>query len=162
MKPFEMKGMNSIGNKKLLEEPRMRIGVFASRSMDDNATDIIREQWAMAKGRDKKCVVSTFHSRAELEILYLVLKHGGSAIWFLGCSLPKSLPSFAKKYVKCKKLLIVSCFHREHHSIYTARYCCHLTDMVSSYLVFFNRKEKGLLTPIYERASSRGKWIESF
>ena len=161
MKNFEIVGMNCIGNTKLLEEPRTRLGVFASRSQDA-AIDIIREQWATAKGREHKCIASTFHSKAEIEILYFVLKYGGSAIWFLGCSLPKELPKFAQKYVKRGKLLIISCFHLEHHSIHTARYCCHLVDMVSSYLVFFSRKETGLLTPIYERAKERGKWIENF
>lgn len=161
MKPFEIVGMNSIGNTKLLEEPLARIGVFASRSQEA-AIDIIREQWAIAKGRQRKCVVSTFHSKAEMEILYFVLKYGGSAVWLLGCSLPKELPKFAQKYIKRGKLLILSCFHREHHNVFTARYCSHLVDMASSYLVFFSRKETGMLTPIYERATARGKWIESF
>ncbi len=161
MKSFEIGGMNCLGKTALLEEPCARIGVFASRSQD-SAIDIIREQWAIAKGRQHKCIVGTFHSKAEMEILYFVLKYGGSAIWFMGCALPTELPEFAQKYVKRGKLLIVSCFHREHHSIHTARYCSHLVDMASSYLVFFSRKETGMLTPIYERAIAKGKWVESF
>lgn len=153
--------MNFIGNIQLLEASSSRIGVFASRSQDA-AIDIIREQWAMAKGKQHKCIVGTFHSKAEIEILYFVLKFGGSAIWFMGCALPEELPKFAQKYVKRNKLLIVSCFHQKHHNIYTARYCCHLADMASSYLVFFSRKENGMHAPIYNRAVTRGKWVENF
>ncbi len=153
--------MSWTGNINLLEEKHPRIGIFASQ-VQDPTLDIIREQWAKAKGRQHKCLVSTFHSKAEIEILYFVLKYGGSAIWFMGCALPTELPKFAQKYVKRGKLLIVSCFHREHHSIHTARYCSHLVDMASSYLVFFSRKETGMLTPIYERAIAKGKWVESF
>lgn len=153
--------MNCLGNMNLLDEKRPRIGVFASQ-VQDPTLDIIREQWARAKGRQHKCLVSTFHSKAEIEILYFALKFGGYAIWIMGCSLPAELPKFAEKYVKRGKLLIVSCFHLEHHNIYTARYCCQLSSMACGHLVFFSRKENGMLTPIYERAKERGKWIESF
>lgn len=153
--------MKYIGNLKLLEDSVKRIGVFASRTQDPTI-NIIREQWAMAKGRKHKCIAGTFHSKAEVEILYFILKYGGTAIWFMGCSLPEKLPKFAQKYIKRGKLLIISCFHLEHHNIYTARYCCHLVDMISNYLVFFSRKETGLLASIYTHAVKRGKWIESF
>lgn len=111
MEPFDFTGMNCFGNKKLLEEQRPRIGVFASQ-VQDQELELIREQWAIAKGRQHKCLVSTFHSKEEIEILYFNLKYGGYAIWFMGCALPKELPKFAQKYVKRGKLLIVSCFHR--------------------------------------------------
>ena len=161
MNEFEMVGMKTLGNTKLLTEPRTRLGVFASRDADPSI-DIIREQWAMEKGKQRKCIVGTFHSRAECEILYLVLSRGGSAIWFLGCSLPDSLPHFFKEAVRKKQLLVVSCFHREHRSLATARYCRHLVDMVSNSLVFWSRTEGGSLQPIYDRAVARGKWVMCF
>lgn len=161
MEKIETAGMNFIGNISLLEKPLARIGVFASRSQDI-AIDIIREQWAIAKGRQHKCIAGPFHSKAEIEILYFVLKYGGTAIWFMGCALPKELPQFAQKCVKKGKLLIVSCFHQKHHNIYTARYCCHLTDMTSNRLAFFSRSDKSIHTFIYERAQMRKKWVESF
>lgn len=161
MEPFDFIGMNCIGNKKLLEEQRPRIGVFASQ-VQDQELELIREQWAIAKGRQHKCLVSTFHSKEEIEILYFNLKYGGYAIWFMGCALPKELPKFAQKYVKRGKLLIVSCFHREHHNIYTARYCCQLSSMVCGHLAFFGRKERGIHTPIYKKGKTQGKWIENF
>lgn len=43
MKEFEMVGMNTIGNMDLLQKPRARIGVYASRQLD-SAEGIIREQ----------------------------------------------------------------------------------------------------------------------
>jgi len=161
METFEVAGMNFIGNTKLLTEPRARIGVFASRNADP-VIDIIREQWATEKGKRRKCIVGTFHSRAECEILYIVLKYGGSAVWFLGCSLPKSLPHFFREAVRKKQLLVVSCFRREHHTLATARYCQHLADMTSNSLVFWSRQADGSLQPLYERAVARGKWVECF
>ena len=65
MNEIEMVGMRTLGNTKLLTESRARIGVFASRDTDP-AIDIIREQWAMQKGKQRKCIVGTFHSKAEM------------------------------------------------------------------------------------------------
>lgn len=161
MKKFEMVGMKTIGNTDLLQKSRTRIGVFASRQ-SDSAGNIIREQWATSKGRQRKCVVGTFHSQPESEILYYVLKHGGSAVWFLGCKLPEQLPDFCKKAVKSGRLLLVSCFNREKHNLATARYCMHLVDIASSYLVFWSLNESRMLGPIHARAVARGKWVESF
>ena len=112
MKEFDMVGMRTIGNVELLQKPHARIGVFASRQLD-SVGSIIKEQWSVAKGRQRKCIVGTFHSRSECEILYLVLKYGGSAVWFMGCKLPDTLPDFCKKAVKSGRLLMVSCFNRE-------------------------------------------------
>ena len=64
MKEFEMVGMRTIGNVELLQKPHARIGVFASRQLD-SVGSIIKEQWAVAKGRQRKCIVGTFHSRSE-------------------------------------------------------------------------------------------------
>lgn len=161
MKAFEMVGVKCMGNKSLLTEPRQRIGVFASRNQDP-AIDIIREQWACAKGRQKKCIIGTFHSKAELEILYFVLKYGGSAVWLMGRTLPQELNAFCKEAIRKKRLLIVSCFNHEHHCYATARYCIHLTDMYSSYLAIWSMKEGGMIEPVYNRAVQKGKWVERF
>ena len=161
MNEIEMVGMRTLGNTKLLTESRARIGVFASRDTDP-AIDIIREQWAMQKGKQRKCVVGTFHSKAECEILYFVLSRGGSAVWFLGCALPERLPHFFKEAVRKKQLLVVSCFNCEHHSYATAHYCRHLADMASNSLVFWSKKEGSSLQPIYERAIASGKRVECF
>ncbi|MCF0221484.1 MAG: hypothetical protein HUK19_04240 [Fibrobacter sp.] len=161
MSVLELVGMKTVGNKKLLTEPTSRIGVFASRS-EDPAVGIIREQWAMKKGRERRCIVGTFHSKAECEILYFVLKSGGSAVWFLGCALPPKLPDFCKRAIRFRKLLIVSCFNSEHHSYARSRYCAHLVDMCSNYLVIWSLNEKGMIAPIYQRACDRGKWVERF
>lgn len=161
MKGLKMVGMKCVGNMKLLTEPLSRIGVFASRS-DDPAIGIIREQWAMKKGKEHRCIVGTFHSKAECEILYFVLKNGGYAVWFMGCSLPPKLPEFCKRAIRFRKLLIVSCFNSEHHSYAKARYCAHLADMCSSYLVIWSMKENGMIAPIYEKACAKGKWVERF
>lgn len=161
MNRMKMVGMKLVGNRSLLTEPWSRIGVFASRS-EDPAVGIVREQWAMAQGRKRKCIVGTFHSRAECEILYFVLKYGGSAVWFMGCSLPSKLPDFCKNAIRRKKLLIVSCFNREHHCYATARYCAHLVDMNSSWLAIWSMKENGMIAPIYNRAVAAGKWAEVF
>ena len=132
MNEIEMVGMRTLGNTKLLTESRARIGVFASRDTDP-AIDIIREQWAMQKGKQRKCIVGTFHSKAECEILYFVLSRGGSAVWFLGCALPERLPHFFKEAVRKKQLLVVSCFNCEHHS-----YECELeTGVILRMVVIF-------------------------
>ena len=72
MKEIEIVGMKTMGNMELLQKPHARIGVYASRQLD-NAESIIRKQWAISKGRRHKCVVGTFHSQSECEILYYVL-----------------------------------------------------------------------------------------
>ncbi len=150
-----------VGNATLLTHPWNRIGVFASRS-EDSAVGILREQWAMKMGRTRRCIVGTFHSSAECEILYFVLRFGGSAVWFLGCSLPAKLPDFCEAAVRKGRLLIVSCFHREHHTYASARYCAHLADMYSSRLAIWSMKEGGLIQPIYDRAKANGKMVEVF
>ena len=61
MKEFDMVGMRTIGNVELLQKPHARIGVFASRQLD-SVGSIVKEQWAVAKGRQRKCIVGTFHS----------------------------------------------------------------------------------------------------
>ena len=154
-------GGRYVGNLDLVREPWSRIGVFASRS-EDPAVAILREQWAMQTGRSRRCVVGTFHSRAECEILYFVLKFGGSAVWFLGCSLPEKLPEFCKNAIARGRLLIVSCFHREHHSFETSRYCVHLADRFSSRLAIWSMKEGGMIQSVYDRAIASGKMVEAF
>ena len=161
MNEFEMAGMKTIGNVGLLQSHRARIGVFASRQLD-SVGSIVKEQWAMMKGRQRKCIVGTFHSRSECEILYLVLKYGGSAVWFMGCELPDPLPNFCKKAVKSGRLLMVSCFNRERHNLATARYCMHMVDIASSYLVFWALEGSRMLGPIHARAVARGKKVECF
>lgn len=150
-----------VGNTRLLTHPWRRIGVFASRSSDP-AVDVLREQWAMKMGRTRQCIVGTFHSPAECEILYLVLKFGGFAVWFMGCSLPEKLPNFCKGAIRKGRLLMVSCFHREHHTYATARYCVHLTDMYSGRLAVWSMKTGGMIQPIYDRAIANGKMVEVF
>lgn len=161
MNEFEWVGTQALGNKNLLSANIRRIGVFASRD-EDTAIAIIREKWAVKKGREHKCIIGTFHSKAECEILYFVLKHGGSAVWLLGCALPQQLPKFCMEAIRRKRLLIVSSFHREHHNIATARYCLQLTATFSNYLVFWSMKDGGLLQPIYNKALSCEKWVERF
>ena len=161
MKEFEIVGMKTMGNMELLQKPHARIGVYASRQLD-NAESIIRKQWAISKGRRHKCVVGTFHSQSESEILYYVLKYGGSAVWFMGCKLPDTLPDFCKKAVKSGRLLMVSCFNHERHNLATARFCMHMVDLASSYLVFWALEGSRMLGPIHARAVARGKWVESF
>lgn len=150
-----------VGNISLLTRPWSRIGVFASRS-DDPAVGILREQWAMKMGRTRRCVVGTFHSPAECEILYFVLRFGGYAVWFMGCSLPEKLPEFCDAAIRKGRLLIVSCFNREHHSYASARYCAHLTDMYSSRLAVWSMKAGGMVHSIYNRAKPAGKMVEVF
>lgn len=159
-KILEMKGVSYVGDPALLTLPWSRIGVFASRSADP-AVGILREQWAMAKGRAHSRIIGTFHSRAECEILYLVLKYGGSAVWLMGCALPE-LNDFCKKYIRRGRLLIISCFNREHHTYATARYCAQLADMYSSRLAVWSMKENGMISPICERAAASGKLVERF
>lgn len=161
MEEFNFAGTRTKGNLKLLTHHHYRIGVFASRT-EDSADDTLRLQWAIRKGNEHRCIVGTFHSQAECEILYFALKNGGSAIWFMGCAIPKQLPDFCKNYIKSRRLLIVSCFNSEHHNIYTARYCTHLANMVSEKLVFFNRKTKSIHTYIYNQAVRNGKKTESY
>lgn len=158
---LEMFGGNYVGDPTLLTLPWSRIGVFASRS-SDSAVDVLREQWAMKTGRNRHCIVGTFHSPAECEILYLVLKFGGSAVWLMGCSLPDTLPNFCKGAIRKGRLLIISCFHREHHTYATARYCAHLADMYSSRLAIWSMKSGGMIQPIYNRAVAGGKMVEVF
>lgn len=156
-----MVGVKYKGNLSLLNEPWSRIGVFASRSQDP-AIGIIREQWARAKGRQHKCIIGTFHSKAEIEILYFVLKNGGAAVWLMGCRLPEKLNDFCRKFIRKGKLLMISCFNLDHHCYATARYCTQLADMYSSHLAIWSMKENGMIAPIYKRAIQKGKWVERF
>ncbi|PWJ68346.1 MULTISPECIES: hypothetical protein [unclassified Fibrobacter] len=158
---LEMFGGNYVGDPTLLTLPWSRIGVFASRS-EDPAIGFLREQWAMSKGRKRCCVIGTFHSQGECEILYHVLKFGGSAVWLMGCSLPAELSNFCKDAIRKGRLLIVSCFNREQHTYATARYCAHLADMYSSRLAIWSMKEGSMIQPIYNRAKANGKMVEVF
>lgn len=158
---LEMVGGNYIGDPTLLTLPWKRVGVFASRSTDP-AMGILREQWAMSKGRKRCCIIGTFHSPGECEILYHVLKFGGSAVWLMGCALPAELPNFCKGAIQKGRLLMVSCFNREHHSYATARYCAQLADRYSSSLAIWSMKEGGLVQSIYNRAKNNGKRVEVF
>lgn len=60
MKEFEIVGMKTIGNVELLQKPHARIGVYASRQLD-NAESIIRKQWAISKGSR---MLGPIHARA--------------------------------------------------------------------------------------------------
>lgn len=151
---FEWAGTNHIGNTKLLHSRQKRIGVFASRS-NDPAIDISREQWAIQIGREHKCIIGTFHSKAEKEILYFVLKYGGSAVWLMGCSIPDKLPDFCKSAIDRNKLLIISCFQQEHRSFATARFCAHLARTFSKQSVIWSMKEGGLTHSIYKISKAR-------
>lgn len=156
-----MAGGKYIGDPTLLTLPWPRIGVFASRTTD-HAIDFLREQWGMSKGRRHSVIVGTFHSQAECELLYFVLKFGGSAVWFMGCSLPEKLPDFCKGAIRKGHLLIISCFNQEHHTLATARYCTQMVDMHSSSLAIWSMKAGGLIHPIYNRAKACGKKVEVF
>ncbi len=154
-------GMKCLGNKKLWYDKKERIAVFASRSQDP-VVAIAREHWAKYQGRYGKCIVSTFHSRAECEILFFVLTHGGSAIWLLGRSLPTELNGICKMALRQKRLLIISCFNRDHHTRETSRYCAHLAATKSKHHVYWSLNESGVLASIYNRAVAKNYQVERF
>lgn len=154
-------GMRCLGNRKLWHDQKERIAVFASRSEDPEMA-MVREQWAKAQGRFGKCIVGTFHSRAECEILFYVLTHGGSAIWLMGRALPKELNRICKMAVRQKRLLVISCFNLERHTRSTARFCAHMAATKTKHHVYWSLDENSALMPIYNRAVAAGFKVERF
>lgn len=153
-------GMSWIGNVSLWRMGRKnRIGVFANAGSiehRDGTLDIARCQWAIKMGTERKCLVGTFFSYPEQEILRLHLRHGGRAIWLLGRSFPEKFNADCAKAIYENRLLVVSCFWKPRWGYSTYRYCCQLTSMCSASLVFWSLGENPCAAAIYRKAMAYG------
>lgn len=135
----ELSGMTWIGNRNLLNhcDPHGRrnlVGVFvgaqcSSRSMID------QEEWAIAAGFRKECIVGLFHSVGERNILKHVLRRGGCAVWILDHALPTIYGRLYSRAIVEGRLLVVSCFWIPHGSYTTLRFCAHLVAHLAGCLV---------------------------
>lgn len=149
-------GMSWIGNASLWRMGRKnRIGVFAGEQARSNV-DSERCQWAIKMGARRQCLVGTFFTRAEQEILRLHLRHGGRAIWLLGRSFPKGFNTDCAKAIYENRLLVVSCFWKSRWGYSTYRYCTQLVSMCAASLVFWSIGENQCTAAVYRKAMAYG------
>lgn len=161
MNKIKMIGMRHMGAVRLWRGPEVKIGVFASRKGVEVSSQQ-RELWAAEQGRLHHCVVGTFHSHAECEVLNGVLANGGFAVWIRGCDFPRDFTDIWIQALLEGRLLIISCFHRKRHTEATARYCSHLVAMCTKRHVYWLRKDEDFLRPICQKAISWGKEIDVY
>ena len=151
MNKIKLIGINTEGSLRLWYGPETKIGVFASRDFDAN--DYRLEQWATEMGRYHQCLVSTFHSDAERRILDIALANGAFAVWIRGCTPPHIYRGAVEKAMENDHLLMLSCFHRKHHTEATARYCVQLVSMCTKRHTFFMNENDSLLEPVYRKVA---------
>ena len=152
MNKIKLLGVNCEGSMRLWRGPEVKISVFASRHFD--ADDCGLNQWAAAMGERHRCLVGTFHSKAERRILEVALANGAFAVWLRGCSLPDYYSGELWKAMVEHRMLVISCFHMKHHTRDTARYCTHLAAMCCRRHAYFLKDDDSLLTPCYRKAIS--------
>lgn len=147
-------GRHSIGNAKLWDESK--IAFFASR----DSSEIVKEKircWSRNQARNSVCFIGAFHSEAESALFHTALKNGGKAIWILGKSVPGELSREEAKALDENRLLIVSCFRREHYTVSTSRFANHIAAMHSDAIVFAHISEKSRLFSFYRRMCEKRK-----
>lgn len=159
-------GMSWIGNSSLWRMGRKnRIGVYAeagSCGTVDGRLDMERSQWAIEMGSQRKCLVGTFFTWPEQEILRLHLRHGGRAIWLMGRSFPKNFNTDCSRAIYENRLLVVSCFWKARWGYSTYRYCCQLVSMCAASLVFWSISEGCCAAAIYRKALAYGIPVKHF
>lgn len=142
----------SVGNKALWAEPK--IAFFASRNAGEKEMEKIR-CWGRNQAKNGMCLVGAFHSDAEKALLSAALRHGGKAVWILGKSIPEVLSREESRALDENRLLIISCFHREHCKVSTSRYANHLSAMNANALVFAHISPQSTLYPFYRRQAEK-------
>ncbi len=150
----EFNGRQATGNAKLWHETK--IAFFASR----DSSEIVKEKircWGRNQARNGICLVGAFHSEAESALFHAALRNGGKAIWILGKSIPGELSREEAKALAEDRLLIVSCFRREHCTAATSRYANHVAAMHSDAIVFAHISDRSRLFPFYRRISEKRK-----
>lgn len=156
------KAVSWIGNHELLKQaPENCIGVF-SDYCNDSSVDYDRCQWAMLMGRSRKCIVGTFNSTTEKEILRIHLRHGGSAVWLLGTAFPAKFNRDCRQATCEGRLLVLSCFWLEKRSFAAYRFCCQLTSMCSRQLVFWSMGNSRYSSFVYRNAVSKGLSVKRY
>lgn len=137
-----------MGNVKLWDESK--IAFFASR----DSSEIVKEKircWSRNQAKNGVCFIGAFHSEAENALFHTALRNGGKAIWILGKSIPDELSREEAKALAENRLLIVSCFRREHYTVTTSRFANHIATMHSDAIVFAHISDKSRLFPLYRR-----------
>ncbi len=152
MNKIKLLGVNCEGSMRLWRGPEVKISVFASRHFD--ADDCRLVQWATEMGERHRCLVGTFHSKAEQRILNVALENGAFAVWLRGCSLPNTYSGPLWNAMAEDRMLVVSCFHMKHHTRDTARYCTHLAAMCCKRHAYFLKDDDSLLAPCCRKAIS--------
>ena len=152
MNRIKLVGVNCDGSMRLWRGPEVKISVFASRLF--NVDSCCLEQWATEMGEMHRCLVGTFHSKAEQRILNVALANGAFAVWLRGCSLPAYYNGELWKAMAEDRLLVISCFHMKHHTRDTARYCTHLAAMCCQRHAYFLKDDDSLLIPCCRKAIS--------
>lgn len=144
----------SLGNAELWQEPK--IAFFASRKSSDVEKEKIR-CWGRNQAKRGVCIVSAFHSDAEKALLSAILRNGGKAIWVLGKSIPETFSREESLAVDENRLFLISCIHRNRHSLATSRYANHLAAMIADAIVFAHISEKSMLYPFYRELCKKRK-----
>ena len=152
---MELCGVRTIGNKKLLKQKK--IAVFASRNVRAE-TLMNMLDWANNITRDM-CIIGPFHSRLEREVFRLALERGAKVIWLLGRSLPTKFSATEVQAFKENRLLVISCFNRDHHNLATARYCNHLAILYAKVVVFGALEKSQMLTWLQRRCKRLKKKV---
>lgn len=160
MNKIKLSAVNCEGSMRLWRGPEVKISVFASRHF--NANDCGLNQWAAEMGARHRCLVGTFHSKAEKQILDVALANGAFAVWLRGCSLPDYYSGELWNAMVENRLLVISCFHMKHHTRDTARYCTHLAAMCCQRHAYFLKDDDSLLAPRCRKAISWGYDVQVF
>ena len=160
MNRIKLVGVNCEGSMRLWRGPEVKISVFASRHFD--ADDCGFNQWAAEMGERHRCLVGTFHSKAEQRILEVALANGAFAVWLRGCSLPGCYGGPLWNAMDEDRMLVISCFRMEHHTRDTARYCTHLAAMCCKRHTYFLKDDDSLLGPCCRKAISWGYDVQVF
>lgn len=148
MKKENFDGRCAVGNATLWRETK--IAFFASRESSESTREKIR-CWSRNQAKNGVCFIGAFHSEAESALFHAALRNGGKAIWILGKSIPEELSRDERKALAENRLLIVSCFRREHHKASTSHYANHVAAMHSDAIIFAHISEKSRLFPFYRR-----------
>lgn len=157
MKNLNLVGTTWIGNSSLLDEEL--VGVFAS-----DRSDILmprrRDHWAADAGLEGCKVVGSFRNLSERNILEILLRYGGHAVWIVDRKLPTIYSSTCCQAFAEGRLLVVSCFWNDESLFSTRQYCADFVQRLASRLILWAPSSGGLMQRVASCAYCNGKLVE--
>ena len=126
-----MKELEYLGNKDLLK--RKKWGFLASRQVASNKV-LSCYDWATERSKSGDCVVSSFSSKMEKDVLHFLLKGRSPIIMVLARQMYKVVPADLKEALEQNRLLIISTSNAARQSRATAlarnKYVCEMADEI--------------------------------